>query len=97
MLDFFNRLRQFNPRVNNAVAMLEKRREIAKADVTIFINGGANYGAAMPPIPYGIVGSPAEKRDAERRSAHDHRTGSGCRQSGVLSLWNNAGHRTAPA
>ena len=42
MLDFFNRLRQFNPRVNNAVAMLEKRRQDAEANVAVLVDGGAD-------------------------------------------------------
>src|SRR5213593_2655092 len=78
--------------------MLEKRRKIAKADVTVFINGGADYGSAMPAVPCWIVGSTPKKGDPKWRPAHDHRAriaGAGCDR--VLQLWSNGTHWTTPA
>src|ERR1041384_3076720 len=72
MVDFVNRLRQFDLRINNAMPMLEKRRKVAKADVAIFVDGGSDHSATVLAMPRGIVRSSAEERNSERSSAHDH-------------------------
>ena len=81
------------------MAVFEKRREVPKADVTVFVNGGADNGTAILAIPFWVIGSPAEKGDPERRSAHNHRAGIAnalFRRIRILSLWNNTAHWTSP-
>src|SRR5579871_1241262 len=63
---------QLNPRIHDAGAVLEKWRQLAHADVAVFIDGRPDDGAAMLAIPVRIVGAAAEQGDAERGAADDH-------------------------
>ena len=47
MLDFIDLMREFNPRVDDAMAVFKKWREIAVADITVLIDGSPNHRDAM--------------------------------------------------
>ena len=62
----------FNLGIRDAAMVFEKRRKPPAGDVTGFVNGRRQDGAAEFTVPDRIVGAPTEERDAERRSGDDH-------------------------
>src|SRR5438132_5055596 len=58
--------------INDAMPMVEKRREIATGDVAVFVDRSRENRAAVLPEPGGIVRAAAEERDSERCSSNDH-------------------------
>src|SRR5437870_3920838 len=58
--------------INDAMPMIEKRREIATGDVAIFVDRSRENRAAVLPEPGGIVCAAAEERYSERCSSYDH-------------------------
>src|SRR5579864_1832104 len=81
MLDLFDGLRQLYAGVNDAVAVFEERRQVAKGNVTVLVDGSAENGTAVLVIPHWVIGPTAKERDTEGCPAHDH----GCRTSEALS------------
>ena len=61
-----------NLRVNNAMFVLKKRRQMAATDVTILVDGRGQHRAAVLLIPSRVVGAAAEKRDAKWGAGDDH-------------------------
>jgi len=61
MLNIADLLHVFDNRIDNAKAMIEKRRQLANADVTVLINRGRQHGPPVLAIPLRIVGPAAEK------------------------------------
>ena len=61
VLDLFDAAHIFNERVDDAMFMLEKRREVPTADMAIFIDRGRQHNPAMLLIPSRIVGASAEE------------------------------------
>jgi hypothetical protein len=72
MFDFIVMPNIFDARVNNTMPVLEKWRQMSACYVTVFINSGRQYCAAMFPIPTWIVGAATKKRNSERGSGNDH-------------------------
>ena len=58
--------------INDAMPMIEKRREIATGDVAIFVDRSRENRAAVLPEPGGIVCAAAEERYSEWCSSYDH-------------------------
>src|SRR5579864_179135 len=81
VLDLFDGLGQLHAGVHDAVAMFEERRQGAKGNVTVFVDGSAEHGAAVLVIPRWVISPAAKERDAEWRPAHDH----GCKTSDAIS------------
>ena len=62
--------------------MFKEGWQIAAADVAILIDGGGQDFAPVIQVPRGVVGAPAEKGNAKRRSADQHGCGNSlCIQS----------------
>src|SRR5689334_7822896 len=72
MVDFVNGAGQLDSRVDDAVFMLEERRQAADAEVAVFVDGGSDDCAAMFLIPGAVIGSAAEQRYANGCTADDH-------------------------
>src|SRR5215472_11527680 len=52
--------------------VLEEGRQRADTEITVFIDGHAEHGAAMLADPIGIVCPAAEQRHPKRRPAYNH-------------------------
>jgi hypothetical protein len=59
--DLVDGLAGFDLAVNDPDAVLEERWEMAAGEVTVFVDGGSEYGPAVLPIPSGVVGPAAEE------------------------------------
>jgi hypothetical protein len=70
--DFIDLLARLDPRIRNAQAVLEKRRQIAARQVTVLVDGGGQDATTMLAVPTGVVRAAAKKGDAERSSANYH-------------------------
>ena len=81
MADFIDFLYQFGQGVNNPVFMLEERRQVPAGDITILINSGTQNRTAVSPVPDGIVGAAAEKRNPKGSPDNQHPL-----SSSILSL-----------
>ena len=58
--NFGNRVHELDLGIDDPRAMLEKRRQPAQRDVTVFVNREAKHGAAMFAKPGRIIGSAAK-------------------------------------
>src|SRR5690606_13470348 len=74
MLDLLVILHQLDARVDDAVLVLEERRQAPHADVAIFVDRHAQHGAAVLAIPGRVIRTSAEQRNAEGGAADDHAT-----------------------
>src|SRR5580700_10180235 len=74
VLDLGRVLDQLDLGINDLRLVLEERRQPAHADVAIFVDRGADHGAAVLAKPRRIIGTTAEQRYAKRRAADDHRS-----------------------
>ena len=59
-------------RIDDAVLVLEERRERANGQVAVLIDGHTEHGAAMLADPIRVIRPAAEQRHPERRPADDH-------------------------
>src|SRR5215472_1738990 len=72
MLDLGDVADQLDLGIDDLGLVLEERRQMAHADVAIFIDRGADHRAAVLAKPGRIVGPAAEQRNAEWGAADDH-------------------------
>src|SRR5271169_3966800 len=72
VLDLGRVLDQLDLGINDLRLVLEERRQSAHADVAIFVDRGADHGAAVLAKPRRIIGAAAEQRDAKWGAADDH-------------------------
>ncbi len=77
MLDIFRPFHGFHLGVDDAVPVLKKRGQITATDIAVLVDRGGQNRTAVFLVPGRVIGSPAEKRDPERRSTDDH-SSSGC-------------------
>src|SRR4026207_2118200 len=75
MLDVVNPSPILDARVDDAEAVIEKRRQVARRDVAVLVDGGGEDLSAVGAIPRRIVRSSTEERNAERCTTDDHRVG----------------------
>ena len=71
--NLFDRLRQFDLRVNNPMTMLEKWRECTNADVAILVYRSPEHSSTMPKKPAWIVCAASEQGNAKWGTTDDHR------------------------
>jgi hypothetical protein len=50
--------------IGNTAVVVEERRQVTARYVTALVDGGREYGAAVLPVPYRVVGATPEKRNA---------------------------------
>lgn len=89
MLNFGNRFDVLDLRVNNTVLVLEERRQVAAADVTVLVYSRGKNDAAVLPIPFWVVGASSKERYPERRAGNNHLEAlyyAGHSEVGVLSV-----------
>ncbi len=72
VLDLRDALGHFDVRINDAVAMLEKRREIAASEIAVFVDCRGENRSAMLGRPLGIIGAASKKGDPEWGAGNDH-------------------------
>ena len=74
MADFGDLAHQLDYRIDDAVTMLEERRQRAHAQIAVLVDRHAEHRATMLADPVGVIGPAAEQRHAEGRPADDHFT-----------------------
>src|SRR5213082_3430794 len=72
MLDLRNPINGFLLPINEAMLVVEERRQPSAADVAVLVDRRGENCAAMAAIPLRIIAPPAEERDSERGAADDH-------------------------
>src|SRR5204863_7401666 len=72
MCDLADLLHVLDDRVDDAEAVIEKRRQLPHADVAVLVDRRRQDGAAVLAEPVGIVGASAKERHPKRRAADDH-------------------------
>src|SRR5436309_1137685 len=72
MGEIINRVAHLDFGVHDPVAMLEERRQIPAGQVTILIDGRGQHRAAVSPVPLGVIGPAAEKRNPKWGSTDNH-------------------------
>src|SRR5688500_2505721 len=73
MLDVVNPPAILDARVDDAEAVVEKRRQGARRGVAVLVDARAEHLSAVGAIPRRIVRSSTEERNAERCTTDDHR------------------------
>src|ERR1700683_4815008 len=66
-------------RIGNAAVIFEKRRQPTRRDVTGFVDGGQQNGAAVLTVPNRVIGAAAEKGNAEWGTSNNQGISPGCR------------------
>lgn len=59
-------------RIDDAVFVLEKRRQPSARDIAVFVDGRCQYRTPMCSIPAWIIGAPAEEGNAKGSARYDH-------------------------
>src|SRR5262245_44266788 len=81
MPQFLEMIAAFHFRIDHANTMLEERRQVARRQVTVFVDGRCQDGATMLAVPCWIVRASAKERNAVG-SARDNHSSFGGRLSG---------------
>ena len=72
MLYFFNSVCALDLRIHHAKLMVEKRRQMARVNVAVLVDGGGKHRAAVLAVPARIVRAAAKHRDAIGGSSNNH-------------------------
>src|SRR5579883_3511498 len=87
MLDLFDVVHELDARVDDAVLVLEERRQVAHTDAAIFVDRHAEHGPAVLAVPDRVIRAAAEQRDPERSAADDHATLRTARDRALPAEW----------
>src|SRR3954471_4747910 len=72
MLDLRNPINGLLLPINEAVLVVEERRQPAAADVSVLIDRGGENRTGVLAVPLRVIAPPTEERDPERGAADDH-------------------------
>ena len=61
-----------SPRIDDAVLVLEERRQVAAGDVAVLVDTRCEYCSAVLAEPRRVVGTAPKERDAERSASDNH-------------------------
>ena len=73
----------FYLRVHDPVLVLEERRQVTTADITVFVDGTGENLATMLAKPWRVVSASSEEGDAEWGLANYHDPSLTARDSGI--------------
>ena len=62
----------FDPRIADAVVIVDHRRQAQCRDIDVFVDRHAQHGTARSFVIFGVVGAATEETDPERRAGDGH-------------------------